>query len=97
MAGQLFCKAAEFRQQLDSDVSVYCTVSFEDLKGYSEACDITSPAVSPHNLTYQLHRAIRDQYTVSTLLYLCIKFLHVTLYQTALVYEVVSFRNANTC
>jgi hypothetical protein len=55
-------------------VSAYCTVSFEDLKGYSEACDITSPAVSPHNLTYQLHRAIRDQYTVSTLLYLCIKF-----------------------
>jgi len=73
VAGQLFCKAAEFRQKLDSEVSVYCTVSFEDLKGYSEACDITSPAVSPHNLTYQLHRAIRDQYTVSTLLYLGIK------------------------
>jgi len=96
VAGQLFCKAAEFRQQLDSEVSVYCTVSFEDLKGYSEACDITSPAVSSHNLTYQLHRAIRDQYTVSTLLCLCIKFFHATLYQTALVYEVVSFCSTNT-
>ena len=94
MAGELFRRTAEFRQQLDSEVSVYCTVSFEDLKGYSEACDITSPAVSPHNLTYQLHRAIRDQYTVSTL-FLHIKLFHVTLYQTALVYEIVSLYSAS--
>jgi hypothetical protein len=96
VAGELFCKAAELRQQVDSEVSVYCTVSFEDLKGYSEACDITSPTTSAHNLSYQLQRAIRDQYTVSTLLCLHIKFFQVTLYQTALVYEVVSHCSANT-
>jgi hypothetical protein len=65
VAGELFHKAAELRQQLDSEATLYCTVSIEDLKGYSEACDITSPTVSTHNLTYQLHRAVRDQYTVS--------------------------------
>jgi hypothetical protein len=74
VAGELFRKAAEFRQRLDSGVSVYCTVSFEDLKGYSEACDITSPTTSAHNLTYQLHQAINNQYTVSTLLFLHSKF-----------------------
>ncbi|GFG30135.1 hypothetical protein Cfor_00890, partial [Coptotermes formosanus] len=59
----LFCKAAEFQQQLDSEMSVYCTVSLEDMKGYNETCDITSPTVSAHNLTYHLHQTIRDQYT----------------------------------
>ncbi|XP_021913998.1 integrator complex subunit 8 isoform X2 [Zootermopsis nevadensis] len=63
VSGDLFRKAAELRQLLDIESTVYCTVSVEDLKGYCEACDITSPTVSTHNLTYQLHRAIRDQYT----------------------------------
>jgi hypothetical protein len=64
------------RQQLDSEASVYCTVSVEDLKGYCQACDITSPSVSTHNLTYQLHRAIRDQYTVSTMVLCSIQDLY---------------------
>jgi hypothetical protein len=68
VAGELFHKAAELRQQLDPEAALYCTVSTEDLKGYSEACDITSPTVSTHKLTYQLHRAVRDQYTVSIII-----------------------------
>lgn len=63
VAGELFHKTAELQQQLDGEATLYCTISIEDLKGYSEACDITSPTVSAHNLTYQLHRAVRDQYT----------------------------------
>jgi hypothetical protein len=94
VAGELFRKAAELRQQLDSDATVYCTVSVEDLKGYSEACDITSPTVSAHNLTYQLHRAIRDQYTVSTMIliviYLRIMLFLVKLYQTTQLFDIVS-------
>jgi hypothetical protein len=83
VAGELFRKAAELRQQLDCEATLYCTVSIEDLKGYSEACDITSPTVSTHNLTYQLHRAVRDQYTVSIRILiavrLTVKFFLVTL------------------
>lgn len=83
VAGELFHKAAELRQQLGSEATLYCTVSTEDLKGYSEACDITSPTVSTRNLTYQLHRAVRDQYTVSIrvliVIHLKIKFFLLTL------------------
>jgi hypothetical protein len=83
VAGELFHKAAELRQQLDAEGALYCTVSVEDLKGYSDACDITSPTVSAHNLTYQLHRAVRDQYTVSimilTVICVNVKFFLVTL------------------
>ncbi|KAJ4428910.1 hypothetical protein ANN_25904 [Periplaneta americana] len=63
LSGEYISKAAQLKQQLGSEASVYCTVSNEDLQGYSEACDITAPTASSHNLTYQLHRAIRDQYT----------------------------------
>ncbi|PSN35787.1 hypothetical protein C0J52_09481 [Blattella germanica] len=62
-ASEHFTKAIEYHEELGDKCSVYCKVSSEDLKGYSEACDLSSPTASTQNLTYQFHRAIRDQYT----------------------------------
>ena len=65
VASEHITQAAELCEQLNDETTLYCTVSKEDLKGYSEACDVSTSTESSQNLTLQFHRAIRDQYTVS--------------------------------
>ncbi|XP_063237088.1 integrator complex subunit 8 isoform X2 [Bacillus rossius redtenbacheri] len=62
-ASEHFRTAVELYRELDPGRLCYCVVSPGELDGYGKACDIVPPAPS-ENLLYQMHRCIRDQYTV---------------------------------
>lgn len=52
---------------------VYCTVTEEQIKGYSNACELAHLS-GTSDLPRQLQRAIRDQYTVSVIYLICFQY-----------------------